>query len=156
MPFPIAPKQRTRGDKIFDNNYNSGTIDYEQYAPAQILNSFEAEQLSPYYDAQEYYRKETLIELLNTIWQSTEWSKTFGNTKKIPKQYLSEIFTILLTSIEDKTYSYCEMTVGIADFLDVSYKMLYEMISPIYKTEILKEVDNQFGVLDKNTTTSLF
>lgn len=152
----IFKKSRDKSDKIFDNSYNSGTIDFEQFSEIQILSEYEKNQLAPYYEAQDYYRTEKLIINIDSIWKRTEWYKSFGQVKKIPKHVLSEIFTYITLNIEDKTYTNCELFVGIADFLDVMYKILYEMIPPVYKIKILKEIDEKYKILDKNDTISLF
>jgi len=152
-------RQRDRNDKIFDNNYNMGSTEFEQFGPVQILTAFELEQLSPYYEAHEYYRTDQLINLISELWNETTWEEQFGQIKKIPKQHLSEIFTHFVTNLADQTYSNCEMFVGIADFLDVNYKTLYDMIPPVYKIEILKEIDEKYKILDKNefvSSVSLF
>lgn len=151
-------KLRSKNDKIFDNTYNAGLIEYEQFSSVKISAEYESALLSSYYDAQDYYRNETLMSLINDLWIQTKWFKMFGQLKKVPKQYLSEIFTYFIDCIllSDTTYSNCEMFVIIADFLDVTYKSLYEMISPIFKIKILKEIDEKFNVLNTNKTISLF
>ena len=54
-------KNRDRGDKIFDNNYNEKTIEYEHFNDIKISSNFELNRLSQYYDAQDYYTAENLV-----------------------------------------------------------------------------------------------
>lgn len=152
-------RKRNKKDKILDNNYNMGLTEFEQFGPVQILTAFELEQLSSYYEAQEYYHTDRLINLINELWNKTTWEEQFGKLKKIPKQYLSEIYTYLVTNLANQTYSNCEIFVNIADFLDINYKTLYEMIPPIYKIKILKELDEKYKIFNKNkfiSSVSLF
>lgn len=149
-------RNRNKNDKVFDNSYNQGTIDFQVYEPAQILSQFEMQQLSPYYEAFDYYRIESLIDIIHAIWNNTERINVFGEIKKIKKQHLSEIYTYFLTHFPDSTYTNCEIFITIADFFGISYKTLYEMILPVYKINILKEIDDKYNILNKNLTVSLF
>lgn len=149
-------KQRNGGDKIFDNSYNRGDIDYENFGIVEIDRTYARERLESYNNSQDYYRMKLLFEKIDEIYLDTEWKKIYGKNKKIPKQELSEIYDTIINKLDDETYTNIEKFVAIAEFLDINYKILYDMIPHLYRANIIQELDEKYNVLKKHKIVKLF
>lgn len=149
----LKRRKRTQ-DLILDNKYNRGEYDFEQLPNVKILEQFQ--NLEVYHSSYEYYRNESLNESLSLIWDDTEWKKYYKHNKKIPKDQLSELYTFFKKNFDDSTYTNIELFIGIADFLDVNYKNLYDMTSTLFKQELLEELNNKYNIINENKIYKLF
>ena len=149
-------KKKRNFDLILDNQYNRCEIEYSNYTQIKIDDNFIEERSDIYYNAHEHFRVEMLNNMIGDIWNKTEWSENYEQTKKVAKHDLSEIYSFIKHKFKDDTYSNSDVFVGIADFLDIDYKILYEMITPKFKQEIIKELDDKFHVLKRRRIYKLF
>ena len=147
---------RTTDDPIFDNSFNKGEIDYEIFGKVKVDRDFSDSRLNNYYQSYDYYRIVQLNNIISKIWNDSEWKNSYKIKQKIPKQNLSEIYNYIRNKIFDDTYTEIEMFVGIADFLDVNFKNLFDMILPKYKMLIVKELDNKYKIISKKRNRKLF
>lgn len=147
-------RQKRKQDLILDNKYNRGDYDFDQLPNVKIIE--EIENLDVYHSSYEHYRNESLNDNLTSIWDDTEWKKYYGNVKRIPKDKLSQIYTHFKIKFKDSTYSNVEIFIGIADFLDVNYKTLYEMTSTLFKQELLEELNSKYDMINEDKIYKLF
>lgn len=154
----VVKKERKRwsNDKIFDNNFNKGEINYDVYKEIQIDCTWSDAFSQQYYNSQQYYRKHELNKIIEKIYLTTEWQKYYSNNKKIPKQELSQIFSYIKSEIIDDSYTNIEIFIAIGDFLDVNYKILYEMVAPEFKIALLRELNKEFNKIKEDNIVKLF
>jgi hypothetical protein len=148
--------KRNGNDKIFDNSYNRGDVSYEIFGAIEVDKSYAKARLDSYNNSQDYYRLHLLYDIVETIYHNTEWYNMFGNVKKIPKQELCELYAHIFSHIEDDTFTNIEKFASIADFLDINYKILYEMMPHAYKVDIIQELDEKYNVIQKHKIVKLF
>jgi len=156
--IPIPKKRRRKyNDKIFDNNYNTGSVEYDIINEKMELDrSYIGDKLSPYYDPQTQYHTIELNKLIDAIYEGTVWQEEFGLTGRIPKHLLTTIFDYFADRIEEGAYTFSEIFVSIAEYLDVRLKTLYEMVAPIYKRRLLEELDDKYNVIKNSNISPLF
>jgi hypothetical protein len=151
-----ARKKRVCGDKIFDNSFNRGDIDFEVFGQVEIDKTYAKDRMESYTNSHDYYRLHNLYETVEIIYNETDWKRIYGNIKKIPKQELCEIYEYIFSRIDDETYTYIEKFISIADYLDVNYKILYDMMPHIYRAKVIQELDEKYNVLKKYKIVKLF
>jgi len=156
--IPIPKKRRRKyNDKIFDNKYNTGSLEYDIINEKMELDrAYIGDKLSPYYDPQTQYHTIELNKIINEIYQGTVWQEEFGVTGRIPKHLLTIIFDYFADRIQEDTYTFSEIFVAVAEYLDVHLKTLYEMAAPIYKRRLLEELDEKYQVIKNSNITPLF
>ena len=144
-------------DKIFSNDYNTGNLDFEEYSNLPKVDSFYAEDnLKECYDSYEYNRKKNLEEKVDHFFNESEFGKLLGNKKKLPKQVLPQVFISIRERFNNKDYTGSEIFTTIADYFGINYEALYENIPSIYREELVKELDEKYGVLKKRGVKRLF
>lgn len=144
-------------DKIFDNDYNTGNLDFEEYTNLPKVDSFYAEDnLRECYDSYEYTRKFDLEVLVDKHFNDSEFGKILANKKKIPKQILPNLFIAIKSGFTNNDYTASEIFICIADYFTISYDILYENISSIHRAELVKELDKKYNILDKRGIKKLF
>mgnify|MGYP003330228957 CR=1 FL=1 len=144
-------------DKIFDNDYNTGNIDFEEYSNLPKVDIFYAEDnLRDCYDSYDYNRKFQLEVLIDEYFNLTEFGKLFSTKKKLPKQVLPQVFVSIREKFTGSDYTSSEIFTAIADYFGLNYEVLYENIPSIHRAEIVKELDDKYGVLKRRGVKKLF
>lgn len=150
-------KHRKPNDKIFDNKYNNGDIDHEQFDIPTVDGYYSEKYMDDVKYPHETYRNSLLEERVLDCWILSEWNDFYTPAnKRIPKEQLSEIYCYFKKTINDSTYTDIEIFGSIADFLNVNYKVLYDSISISYKVELVKELDDKYKILQKKNVVKLF
>jgi len=144
-------------DKIFSNDYNTGNLDFEEYSNLPKVDTFYAEDnLEECYDSYEYNRKKNLEEKVDEFFIKSEIGKIIGSKKKLPKQVLPQVYISIREKFTGKDYTGSEIFTTIADYFSMNYEVLYENIPSVYKEELVRELDEKYGVLKKKGIKRLF
>ena len=144
-------------DKIFDNDYNTGNLDFEEYSNLPRVDSTYAEgNLRECYDSYEYNRNFELEGLIDTYFKNIEQGKIFANKKKIPKQMLPTLFVSIREQFKGSDYTSSEIFTAIADYFCINYETLYENIPSVYRADLVKELDEKYGILKRKGLKRLF
>lgn len=144
-------------DKIFDNDYNTGNLDFEEYANIPKVDVFyEEENLKEYYDSFEYHRNLELQKLVDEFFKNTEYGKAFATKKKLPKQVLPTVFVSMKEQFKGRDFTDTEIFTGIADYFGINYEVLYENIPSVYRADLVKELDDKYGILKRKGVKRLF
>ncbi len=149
-------RNRNGNDKILDNTLNRGEVEYESFKEIKVDNTWSGAQPPERYNSYDNYQNIQLNILIGEIYKDTSWDKFYSNIKRIPKQELSEIFAFIKTKLTDPTITNVEIFIGIANFLDVNYKILYEMISPEFKIQLIQELNKDHKRLKTDNIIKLF
>jgi hypothetical protein len=116
-------------DKIFNNRYNTGDIEYETFGAIKVHDKYIPR------DTFEEYTDNRLQEDLYEVFQTSDFYDNLRNSKGIPP---------------------VEKFVAVAEFMSISYDLLYEELAPVYKEALLKELDVKYNIFKKKNIKRLF
>jgi hypothetical protein len=143
-------------DKIFNNDYNVGNVDYEVFSFPKVDTFYADSNLEDCYDSFEYNRKMSLEGLVDSYFKNTIYGKMFAFKKKIPKQILSQVFMSIRDQFVGTDYTGSEMFISIAEYFGINYETLYENIPSVYREELVRELDQKYSMLKKKRIRKLF
>lgn len=150
VPKPVSQ------DKIFGNDYNTGNLDFEEYNLPKVDTFYADDNLNECYDSYEYNRKKILEEKIDLYFSESEPGKILGNKKKLPKQVLSQVYVAIRERFTENDYTGSEIFTGIAEYFSINYEVFYENLPSIYREELVRELDEKYGVLKKKGVKRLF
>ena len=144
-------------DKIFDNDYNTGNLDFEEFSNLPKVDAVYAEgNLQECYDSFSYSRNLDLEKLVDKYFNNTEFGKLLSNKKKIPKQLLPQVFVAIREQFVNSDYTCSEIFISIAEYFGVNFEVFYENIPSVHRAELVKELDEKYGILSKKGIKKLF
>ena len=143
-------------DKIFGNDYNTGNLDFEEYNLPKVDTFYAEDNLRECYDSYEYNRKKELEAKVDTYFIESEPGQVLGNKKKLPKQVLPQVYIAIREKFTNNDYTGSEIFITIAEYFGINYEVLYENIPSIYREELVRELDDKYGVLKKRGVKRLF
>lgn len=143
-------------DKIFNNDYNTGNLDFEEYDLPRVDISYAEQNLAECYDSHEYIRLKHLEEYVDLYFKESEFFAILSYKKKIPKQIIPLVFTSIRGKFVTNEFSCSEIFSTIADYFGLNYEILYENIPSLYREQIVRELDDKYGVLKKRGVKRLF
>jgi hypothetical protein len=138
-------------DKIFNNRYNAGDIEYEPFKKIQIHDKFASR------DIIEEYSDIQLQENLYAIFIASEYFEEYSKNKKFFKSEIANIYYYFDERLMNSTaIPAVEKFVVIAEFMNIPYEVLYEELGPVYKEALLKELDGKYNIFRKKNIKRLF
>ena len=143
-------------DKIFANDYNTGNLDFEEYTLPKVDSFYAETNLRDCYDAYEYNRKKELEAKVDEYFLASEPGQVLGNKKKLPKQVLPQVYVAIREKFKGNDYTGSEIFICIAEYFSINYEVLYENIPSLYREELVRELDDKYGVLKKRGVKRLF
>lgn len=145
-----------RPDKIFDNSFNKGEMDFINLPKVEVDKSY-ANRVDQYRNAYDQGRKVILYETILQLYQESGYLDEYRRLKKVPKNTLSEVFILVKEGISDSSFTHCEVFVMIAEMLGVTYNTLFAEVPPKYKEQVLKELDDEYKIFSRDKKhTQLF
>jgi hypothetical protein len=151
----VSP-QNSRFDKIFNNDYNTGNLEFEEYGPPKVDSEYAETHMESYYDSNEYYARMQNMEKIDNYFRETDIGKIIGLKKKIPKQLLSKIYLVIKEAFRTGELTEVEYFISVADYFGMSYEVLYENIPAVHRESIVRELDNKYSVLKRKGIKKLF
>jgi hypothetical protein len=137
-------------DKIFNNRYNTGEIDYEPF-PKMRIDTPEN------FDVLDEYTAHELQKHLLEIFQKAPFFESYTNNRKIPKGESCKIFYYFEDELaKTREMRLMEKFIAVADFMEIGYEVLYKEISIKHKETLLKEMDDEYGIFKKRNIHRLF
>jgi hypothetical protein len=138
-------------DKIFNNRYNTGDLDFEQFG------KIEPDDIHKPKDTFEEYIAHKIQQDLYRIFTGADFYEEYSKSKKVPRGEVARIFYYFDERlVTTEAISSIEKFVNIAEFMSMSYDVLYEELAPTYKEKILKELDSKYGIFKKKKIHRLF
>ena len=138
-------------DKIFNNRYNTGEMEFEQFGKIEVNEIHRPS------DSFEEYIEAKMQKDLYEIFLGSDFFEEYSKNKKVPRSEVSKIYYYFeerLTS--NGTTSMIEKFVNIAEFMSISYEMLYQEIAPSYKEGLLRELDQKYEIFKNKKIHRLF
>jgi hypothetical protein len=143
-------------DKIFNNDYNTGNLEFEEYGPPKVDSDYASDHMESYYNSNEYHAKMQTMEKIDAFFQTTDAGKIIGLKKKIPKQMLSKIYMSIRDAFRKGELTEVDYFVAVADYFGMSYEILYENIPAVHRESIVRELDGKYSVLKRRGLRKLF
>lgn len=150
-------KGRFRGDKIFDNSYNQGTVEDMSNDPIVIDTEYKNTYLDAEYNMYDNYR---IVELSNLMYDMLEKSEEFSfviepKNKNI-KNKIPEISHFLLSAFNDTDYSFSEKFSCLCEVLNVREDLVYIALPMIYKSMAIEEASRISSVIRNKQKYRIF
>jgi hypothetical protein len=137
-------------DKIFNNRYNTGEIEYEPFPKMRIDTPDNFDVVSDYNNIE-------LQEYLLEIFKQAPFYEEYVSLKKIPKGESCKLFYYFEETLsQTRDMRMMEKFIAVADFMEMSYEVLYKEISIKHKEIILKEMDEEYGIFKRKKIHRLF
>jgi hypothetical protein len=138
-------------DKIFNNRYNTGDLDFEQFGKIEINEIHRPS------DAFEEYVADRIQQDLYKIFKSAEFYEEYSKNKKVPRTDIAKIYYFFDDRLaSSEAISAIEKFINIAEFMSLSYEVLYEELAPVYKERLLKELDSKYAIFKRKRIHRLF
>lgn len=138
-------------DKIFNNRYNTGEYDFEKFGKIEIIDILRPR------DVFDEYIEQKIQEDLFVIFQGAPFYETYSKSKKVSRSDSAEIFYYFESRLKSsEVVSYIDKFICIADFMSISYDVLYEELAPVHKELVLKELDAKYAIFKKRKIHRLF
>jgi len=139
-------------DKIFNNKFNSGEVEYEAFGKMNIVSD-----LTSTDDVFEEYNERQLQEDIYKIFVESKYYEEYLKNKKVPKSEIANLYYYFDERIpETSEVTIVEKFINVAEFMNISYDDLYRELGPVYKEKILREMDNKYGIFKKRKIKRLF
>lgn len=138
-------------DKIFNNRYNTGDLEFEQFIKIEVNDLHKPKETFDEYIEQQIQKD------LYSIFKASNFYEEYSKSKKVPRNEVAQIYYYFderLASSEAITA--IEKFINIAEFMCISYDILYEELAPVYKEALLKELDHKYGIFQKKKIYRLF
>ena len=145
-------------DKIMNNSFNSGEINYESFGgeiklESSVLSLYE-DQFGDIIDCRV---KSMLDAELYDIFKDSPYYEKYKIPKRIDKIDMVKMFYYFKEGIiKVSKFSNVEFFVGFAEFFQINYDALYADVSVMDKEYILREVSEKYGLESKIKTKKLF
>ena len=131
-------------DKIFNNRYNTGDIEYETFGAIKVHDKYVPR------DTFEEYTDNRLQEDLYEIFQASDFYEDYSKNKKVVRSDVARIYYYFDDNLKNsKGMAAVEKFVAVAEFMSISYDLLYEELAPTYKEALLKELDGKYDIFRK-------
>jgi len=140
-----------KDDKIFNNRFNSGEVEYEVFGKISMLNDFSTA------DAFDEYNEQKIQKDIYEIFVVSKYYEEYIKNKKVPKSEVAEIYYYFDDRLpETEEVTAVEKFINIAEFMSISYEVLYQELGPVYKEKLLRELDKKYQVFSKKKIKRLF
>jgi hypothetical protein len=138
-------------DKIFNNRYNTGDIEYETFGAIKVHDKYIPR------DTFEEYTDNRLQEDLYEVFQTSDFYEEYSKNKKVVRSDVAKIYYYFDDNLRNsKGIPPVEKFVAVAEFMSISYDLLYEELAPVYKEALLKELDVKYNIFKKKNIKRLF
>ena len=155
----IKEESMIREDKILNNSYNSGDIDFENFIQPMKVDD-------KVYDLNKDIMSDDIIEertfkiLDNKIYELFSISPYYDKykvPKRVDKNDLVKMYYYFKERlVKENTFSTAQIFMGFAEFFQINYDQLYKEVGILDKENLLKELNEKFCLNKKIKTKKLF
>jgi len=138
-------------DKIFNNKFNTGEIDFEIFGAINIRPESED------FDIFDEYNARKIQEDIYDIFASSKYYEEYSKNKKVPKSEIANVYYYFDERLEENgNVTIIDKFINVAEFMNISYEDLYRELGPVYKEKILRELDHKYQIFKKRNIKRLF
>jgi len=151
-------EENMKHDKIINNSFNSGELVFKEFTQTIKIDS----KVSGLYEDQlgdiiEYRTMQVLNVEIYKIFEESPYYEKYKNPKRVDKNDMLKMYYYFKDAINKiKDYSPMEMFIGFAEFFQINYDQLYGEIRVLDKEDLLKELNEKYGLKDRIKTKRLF
>ena len=141
IPIPKTPlfHKKSRRDKIYDNDYNYGTLDLKFDEELRVDASYEDKYMKNVRQVESSNINSMILEDCYTVLDSMKVDyKTKSNITK--KDWVSN-FLKLTRKLNNKVYPKYHLLIAYCDILNIKYKILWNVLPSELQYEILSELE---------------
>jgi hypothetical protein len=142
-------------DKIINNSYNSGDIDYESFSMPMKIDDrvFDLYKDIMSENIVEERTLKVLDDKIYEIFSISPFYDKYKNPKRVDKNDLVKMYYYFKERLlKENTFSFIQIFIGFAEFFQINYDQLYGEIGVLDKEGILKELNKK----EKIKTKKLF
>jgi hypothetical protein len=137
-------------DKILNNRWNTGTVEYEEFGKLKIL------EIDEDVDLTNNLEKETINNEILRIFKKSKWFHTLKSpSDKLLKSEMIQVWIYFNENLEIYI-SPVDLFINICEFFGCNYKFFYEQLSISQKETILTDLDNKTGIIKNKKINKLF
>ena len=146
-------------DKIINNSYNSGNINYEDFSGTIKID----DKISSLYDDQlgehiaELHVLKMLDEEIYDIFLESPFYEKYKNPKRIDKGDMIKMYYYFKEKLtKQRKFSPSEIFIAFAEFFQINYDQLYTEVGVLDKESLLKELNEKYQLHSKFKNKKLF
>ena len=146
-------------DKILNNSFNSGEIEYQAFNSPMRIDDRVAGQYGESLSTNmiEDRTLKMLEDQLFKIFEESEFFEKYKNPKRVDKGDMIKMYYFFKEKlIKEKTFSNVEIFMGFAEFFQINYDQLYAQVGVKDKEGLLKELHDKYHLTKKISTKRLF
>jgi len=141
-------------DKIFNNDYGSQDLSENK------INFTVSPRYEDDLDVDDRMHYNLLFEKIDDLIKGSEFENLnkvteSGVIKKLNKIQINKVFSYIINNIGDD-YTRIDLFSVISDYFDVFPKKFYNSLSNKFKDELIRELDDKYGILRKKNINKLF
>lgn len=152
-------EEKMKEDKIINNSYNTGDIDYENFTqPMRIdakISHLYKDVLSENIIEERIFSR--LEEQIYEYFKECPFYEKYKKPKRVDKNDLVKMYYYFKEKLlKENTFSCTQIFIGFAEFFQVNYNLLYSEVSVLDKEGLLRELNEKLGLNKKIKTKKLF
>ena len=146
--------KKKKRDKIFDNEYGNHDLSENK------INFTVSSRYEDNLDIDDRIHYNLLFEKIDNLITGSDFEDLnkvteTGIIKKLNKVQINKVYSYIILNI-GKNYSRVDLFSVISDYFDVFPKKFYNSLSNKFKDELVKELDDKYGILRKRNINKLF
>ena len=146
-------------DKILNNSYNSGEIEFQAFTSPMKVDS----KVAPLYQDNlsenmiEQRTEKMLENNLYDIFIESPYYEKYKNPKRVDKGDMAKMYYYFKERlVKDNSYTTTQIFIGFAEFFQINYDQLHEEVGVLDKESLLREMAETKGVSYKIKSKRLF
>jgi len=148
-----------KDDKIINNSYNSGDIEYENFTmPMKVddrVSDLYSDTISD--NLVEERTNKLLDEKIYELFKQSPFYEKYKNPKRVDKNDLVKMYYYFKERLlKEHTFSSTQIFIGFAEFFQINYDQLYSEVGVLDKEGLLRELNEKFNLNRKIKTKKLF
>lgn len=157
--FNDETENHMKEDKILNNSFNSGEIEYQSFTSPIRIDDKVSKQYKESW-SENIIEDRTLQHLETRLFQEFEASEFFEKykvPKRVDKSDMIKMYYFFKDKLlEEKLFSHVEIFIGFAEFFQINYDQLYAQVGVKDKEGLLRELHDKYHLTKKIQTKKLF
>lgn len=142
-------------DKIFDNNFNEGTLENFSTQAIEIDVSYKNTYLHAETDMYNSHHLSELSDKVYEIIENSEYAHILKN-KKVIKKFIGGLLETIFENLKVDGYTFAEKFYIICEVIDIKESIIFENLPPIYKEEAIIESSKYSSLVRDKEKYKLF
>ncbi|MFW6310862.1 MAG: hypothetical protein ACOC1K_01360 [Nanoarchaeota archaeon] len=146
-------------DKIINNSYNTGDINYEAFTTPMRVSSRVESQYEDQLSENMIERRtiKMLEEELYELFKASPFYEKYKNPKRVDKNDMIKMYYYFKERLlKKKSFSPSEIFKGFGEFFQINYNQLYDELGVLDKESLLKELNDKYSFKNKIKNKRLF